>query len=62
MRNAPFAGLLQPRDLEQDMKMLARHLRHQPGTASAERAVQPTGQMPAGPGQLRAGLATGAVR
>jgi hypothetical protein len=38
---------------------MARDLRHQPG---AERAVHAAGRMLAGPGRLRAGPATEAVR
>ena len=44
------------------MKMPARGLWHQPGAASAERAVHATGPMLADSGRLRAGLATEAVR
>jgi hypothetical protein len=50
------------RDLEQDMKIPARGLWHQPGAASAERAVHAPGRMLADLGHLRAGLATEAVR
>ena len=44
------------------MKMPAHGLWHQPGAASAERAVHATGPMLADLGRLRAGLATEAVR